>query len=131
MLIRKSVQDGVSAPQTEGARLSESLRIDERRELNLRNAEVMLPALKRHSKRKKKMKRIVLIHRKLVSGCLMYTNSRPEMEDKVFKINRTNFYRVFKEIALKSGIPVNIAHPHILRHTKAIELLEERRACYK
>ena len=106
-----------------GARPSEVLKIDERRGLDLRNAEVMLPTLKRHSKRKKKMKRIVPIPEKLVSEYLMYTNSHPDMERKVFKINRSNFYRVFKEVALKLGIPVNLAHPHILRHTRAIELL--------
>ena len=106
-----------------GARLSEVLKIDERRGLDLHNAEVMLPTLKRHSKRKKKMKRIVPIPEKLVSEYLMYTNSHLEMEGKVFKIDRTNFYTVFRKLALKTGIPAELAHPHILRHTRAIELL--------
>ena len=99
------------------------LRIDKRRWLNLENAEVMLPTLKRHSKRKKKMKRIVPIPEKLVSEYLMYTNSHPEMEGKVFKIDRTNFYSVFRKLALQAGIPAELAHPHILRHRRTVELL--------
>ena len=54
---------------------------------------------------------------------MKYTNSHPKMEGKVFKIDRTNFYTVFRKLTLKAGIPAELAHPHILRHTRAIELL--------
>ena len=37
--------------------------------------------------------------------------------------DRSNFYAVFRKLALKAGIPAELAHPHILRHTRAIELL--------
>jgi len=106
-----------------GARLSEVLQIDEKRGLNLRDAEVTLRTLKRHSRKKKKMTRTVPIPEKLVSEYLMFTNSHPDMAGKVFKIKRTNFYKVFRELAIKAGIPEQLAHPHVLRHTRAIELL--------
>ncbi|MEM3473789.1 MAG: tyrosine-type recombinase/integrase [archaeon] len=106
-----------------GARISEILSIDEKRDLDLRNAEVTLPTLKRHSRKKKRMKRVVPIPEKLVSEYLMFVNTHPNLAGKVFKVNRSNFFRVFKLLAKKAGISEEIAHPHVLRHTRAIELL--------
>lgn len=106
-----------------GARISEILSIDEKRDLDLRSAEVVLPTLKRHTRKKKKIKRVVPIPEKLVSEYLMFVNTHPNLVGKVFKVNRSNFFRVFKLLAKKAGISEEISHPHVLRHTRAIELL--------
>ena len=45
------------------------------------------------------------------------------MKDKAFKVDRSNFNKVFKELCIESNIQKELAHPHILRHTRAIELL--------
>jgi molybdate transport system regulatory protein len=41
----------------------------------------------------------------------------------VFNIKRNNFFIVFRRLALSIGIPKDLAHPHIVRHNRAIELL--------
>ena len=45
------------------------------------------------------------------------------MKEDLFRLKRTFFYRVFREHCEEVGIPKELAHPHILRHTRAIELL--------
>ena len=41
----------------------------------------------------------------------------------LFAVYRNNFYIIFQERCQEAGIPRELAHPHILRHTRAIELL--------
>ena len=48
----------------------------------------------------------------------------PEMRGKVFKIDPRNFRRTFFELAVKAGIPEEKAHPHILRHSRAMEMIK-------
>jgi len=107
-----------------GARLSEVLNIDEGRDIDIRNSEVRLITLKRQGRRKKgKVFRIVPISPYVINEYLRFINIHPEIKGKVFKIDRSNFYRVFYNLARDASIPDHLAHPHILRHTRAIELL--------
>jgi len=47
----------------------------------------------------------------------------PSIEQKAFKLKKNNFLIVFKKLCKKANIPAKIAHPHVLRHTRAIELI--------
>ncbi|GLI54472.1 tyrosine-type recombinase/integrase [Thermodesulfovibrio yellowstonii] len=105
-----------------GARISEILNIEESRDIDYRNSTVRLITLKRTGK-KKGQYRIIPIPDRLISEYLRTIKLYPSLEGKVFKIERNNFFTVFKAICKKVGIPSEISHPHVLRHTRAIELL--------
>ena len=79
--------------------------------------------LKRHNPKKRGQYRIVPVPSNLTSEIANYIVEFPHMRDKVFKVDRSNFNKVFKKLCLQAGIPKDLAHPHILRHTRAIELL--------
>jgi molybdate transport system regulatory protein len=107
-----------------GARLSEVLSTDESRDIDFRNSEVTLLTLKKHKKRKKtQYKRIIPIPESVLNEYLRFINIHPEVRGHVFKISRVSFFKLFQKMAVEQGIPKNLAHPHILRHTRAIELL--------
>lgn len=105
-----------------GARVSEVLMIDEARDIDYRNSTVRLITLKRLSK-KKGQYRIVPIPNKLISEYLRMVKLYPKIEGRAFRVKRNNFFLIFRNLCLKAGIPKEIAHPHTLRHTRAIELL--------
>lgn len=105
-----------------GARISEVLNIDETRDIDFRASTVRLITLKR-STRKKNQYRIVPVPDRVISEYLRFTKLYPTLEGKVFKVKRNNFFVVFREICKKANIPENISHPHVMRHTRAIELL--------
>ncbi len=110
-----------------GARISEVLNV-KYEDIDFRNAEIRLITLKRHNKNKSKKKkdqyRIVPVPANLTSEIASYIAQFHYVKDKLFKIDRTTFNKVFKEMCLQSDIPSKLAHPHILRHTRAIELLK-------
>ncbi len=105
-----------------GARISEVINIDYG-DIDFRNAEIRLITLKRHNPKKKGQYRIVPVPSNLTSEIANYIVEYPHMRDKVFKVDRSNFNKVFKERCLEVGITRELTHPHILRHTRAIELL--------
>ena len=106
-----------------GARLSEVLNLHYD-DIDFRNAEIKLITLKRHNPRKKGQYRIVPVPANVVSEIATYIAQYPEQKDKLFQADRTVFYRVFREMCKRAGIPKELSHPHILRHTRAIELLK-------
>ncbi len=106
-----------------GARVSEVLSATYE-DIDFRNAEIKLITLKRHNPRKKNQYRIIPMPANVVSEIATYIAQYPEQKEKLFKIDRTVFYRVFKELCKKAGIPEDLSHPHVLRHTRAIELLK-------
>ena len=105
-----------------GARISEVINI-KHEDIDFRNAEIRLITLKRHNPKKRGQYRIVPVPSNLTSEIANYIVEFPHMRDKVFKVDRSNFNKVFKELCIQAGIPKELAHPHILRHTRAIELL--------
>ena len=111
-----------------GARIGEVLLIDDTTDIDFRNAEIKLTILKRHNKSRKNGKkrdtaRIVPVPANVTSEIATYIAEFPGMRGKVFKIYQSNFRRKFYELAREAGIPKDLGHPHILRHTRAIELL--------
>ena len=105
-----------------GARISEIINI-KHEDIDFRNAEIRLITLKRHNPKKRGQYRIVPVPSNLTSEIANYIVEYPHMRDKVFKVDRSNFNKIFKERCFEGGIPKELAHPHILRHTRAIELL--------
>jgi len=106
-----------------GARIGEVLGIDDRTDIDFRNAEIKLVTLKRHDPRKRNSTRIIPVPASVISEIATYLAEFPEQRGRVFKLDQGNFRRVFYERAKEAGIPKDLAHPHILRHTRAIELL--------
>jgi len=106
-----------------GARIGEVLSIDDRTDIDFRNAEIKLVTLKRHNSRRRNSTRIIPVPASVTSEIATYLAEFPEQRGRVFKLDQGNFRRVFYERAKEADIPKDLAHPHILRHTRAIELL--------
>jgi site-specific recombinase XerD len=90
-----------------GARISEVAGIDDQADVDYRAGDVTMAVLKRHNPHK------------LARYLALY----PEMKGKAFSINRSNFFKLFQKLTLECGIPKTLAHPHVLRHTRAMELV--------
>jgi len=52
-----------------------------------------------------------------------YWGHFPERRGKIFQMIPMTFRSMFYQRAKEAGIPEELAHPHILRHTRALELL--------
>jgi len=104
-----------------GARITEVLSIDETRDIDFKNSTVRLITLKRINKAKQH--RVIPIPDRLISEYLRVVKLFPSIEQKAFKLKKNNFLIVFKKLCKKANIPSELAHPHVLRHTRAIELI--------
>ncbi len=104
-----------------GARLQEALNIDDAIDIDFRSSDIKLVTLKQH--KRKNPSRIVPVPPNVVSEIAIYLSTYPNMRGKVFKLQQSNFRRKFYELAKVAGIPKELGHPHILRHSRAIELL--------
>ena len=47
----------------------------------------------------------------------------PELRGSLFRLHRSTVFQTFRARAEEAGIPKELRHPHVLRHTRAIELL--------
>ena len=105
-----------------GARLSKALNV-KYEDIDFRNNEIKMITLKRHNPSKKGQYRIVPVPANVTSEIATYVAQYPEERERLFKIDRSVFRKNFMKLCLESGIPRDLSHPHILRHTRAIELL--------
>ena len=53
-------------------------------------------------------------------GLVEYTSGM-HSNQKLFPISRVQFYRLFRRYAIAAGIPARNAHPHILKHSIAMQ----------
>jgi len=104
-----------------GARLSEVLSIDDEKDIDWRNNEVKIRTYKT---RRKNAGRIVPLPPAVLQELARFLMEHPGMKGKVFKVDPRNFRRTFFELAVKAGIPEEKAHPHILRHSRAMEMIK-------
>ena len=104
-----------------GARFGEALSIDEKIDIDFRNTGIRLIPLKRHNSRTQT--RIVPVPGNVINEIASYIAEFPDQKGIVFKLDQGNFRRIFYGRARTVDIPKDAAHPHILRHTRAIELL--------
>ncbi len=102
-----------------GARLGEVLRLKETEDIDFREAEIRLRTLKR----RQEAFRQVFVPYQVVTEIATYLAEFPEMRGQTFGLDPGNFRRCFYQRAEEAGLPRTLSHPHILRHTRAIELL--------
>jgi len=102
-----------------GARLGEVLRIDETQDINWREGEIRVPTLKR----RQRAYRTVFLPQNVLTEISRILAEFPELRGSLFSIHERVFRRVFAERSQEAGIPKELAHPHILRHTRAIEMI--------
>ena len=107
-----------------GARIGEVLKIDDHTDIDFREAEIKLITLKRHNPKKKKHSRLIPVPSNVIAEIATYLAEFPEQRGKIFKLDQGNFRKVFYARAEEAMIPRDLAHPHVLRHTRAIELLK-------
>lgn len=107
-----------------GARLGEVLAVDDRTDLDFREQMIRLPNFKRHNPKKKGQTRWVPVPASLIGEIALYLTEFPEMRGKVFGLQQGNFRRTFAELGRKAGLSRDLCHPHVLRHTRAVELLK-------
>ena len=105
-----------------GARLGEVLAINDAIDIGFRNSEIKLKTLKRHHPGDHS--RIVPVPSNVISEIATYLAEFPGQKGKIFKLDPGNFRRVFYARSKEAGIPKKLGHPHILRHSFAIELLK-------
>jgi len=106
-----------------GARVSEILAVDDIRDIDFREGLVRVPTLKRHSKKKHGLSRQVPIPPALLGEYGRVVAEFPTLRGKLFKVSRVAVFNHFKERAKEAGLLPELRHPHVLRHTRAIELL--------
>lgn len=106
-----------------GARISEVTGIDDQSDVDYRSGDVTMAVLKRHHPHKKKMRKMVPVPLPAVKKLARYLAQYPEMKGKAFSVDRSNFFVIFKKLALECGFPKTLAHPHVLRHTRAMEMV--------
>ena len=105
-----------------GARLREVQLIDDSTDIDRRNCEFKIKTLKQKSP--KKPVRSIPVPAIVTGEIANFLMDFPYLRGKVFSVDQGNFRRVFYERAKAAGIPRDLAHPHILRHTRATELLK-------
>lgn len=99
-----------------GARISEIQNLKET-DIDFRNAEIKLIT----KKRRKETYRIVPVPQQLISEYLLLAKT---LNVRDVNVKQPNFYNVFRMLCKKAGITdPEKQHPHVLRHTRAIELL--------
>lgn len=105
-----------------GAKIGEILRMDDDRDIDYRTGEMHIP--QSGSRTRRKLYRTIPVHRDVIHEIAKYLAEFPQMRGSVFGLEQGNFRRKFYRRANEARIPQNLAHPHILRHTRAVELLD-------
>ena len=100
--------------------------MDDRRDLDLARREVVIRTLKR---RRGPVPRTVPLPSEVVAEFGRLLAEWPELKGSLFKRHRTTVYLVFQTRAAEAGLAPELRHPHVLRHTKAIELLRAGGSC--
>jgi integrase len=106
-----------------GARLREVQLINDATDIDFRTAEIKMKTLKQKSP--KNPVRNLPVPQNVTSEIAMYLAEFPRQKGKVFSsVDQGNFRRVFYERSREAGLPRELSHPHIPRHTRATELLK-------
>ena len=106
-----------------GARVSEVLAIDDVRDIDFREGFVRVSTLKRHSKKKQGLSRQIPIPPLLLGEYGRAVAEFSELRGTFFKVSRVTVFNHFRARAEEAGLLPELRHPHVLRHTRAIELL--------
>lgn len=96
--------------------------IDDSTDIDRRNSKFKIRTLKQKST--KKPVRNIPVPPAVTGEIASYLMDFSDQKGKVFKVDQGNFRRVFYKRVKEAGIPRDLAHPHILRHTRATEFLK-------
>lgn len=105
-----------------GARIGEILSVNDATDIDLDRNELRIVNTARGAERF--LQRAVPVPEEVIREVATYRSQFPTMRGKVFALDQGNFRRKFYRRAEEAEIPRKLSHPHILRHTRAIELLE-------
>ncbi len=108
-----------------GCRLGEALQIKDEEDIDFYRNEIRLPNLKRKGKTEH---RWVPAPSKVFTEIARFWAEYPDMRGTTFADTEGGAFRrycreLFRKTAGKAGIPKELSHPHVLRHSRAIELL--------
>ena len=106
-----------------GGCVSEVAGINDQADIDFRAGDITMDILKRHNPKRKNARKIVSVPLAAVNELARYLAQYPGMKGNAFAVNRSNFFRIFGKLCRKAGIPARLAHPHVLRHTRALELV--------
>ncbi len=93
--------------------------MNDERDLDFRRCEVVLPLPREGSGPGE----TVALAGNVVAEFGRLLVSWPELRGSLFRRHRSTVFKVFRARAEEAGIPGELAHPHILRYTRAIKLL--------
>ena len=102
-----------------GARIGEILRINDITDVDFSQGEILI-SLGTEARRP----RAIPVPPSLTAVLSGYLEEFPAMRGKVFALDQGNFRREFYRRAEEAEIPRELSHPHILRHTRAIEMVQ-------
>lgn len=102
-----------------GARLGEVLQLDASVDVDRRSADIRLPTLKR----RKPMRRLVPVPPPVITELFAFIGEYPQHRKDIFQLDPSNFRKYFLGCTKEAGIPREASHPHVLRHTRAVEML--------
>jgi len=105
-----------------GARIGEILSVDDSTHIDFTQNEIRIVARTRSSGRNPA--RIIPVPPEVISGVSRYRSEFPRMRGRVFTLDPGNFRREFYRRAEDAYLPRELSHPHILRHSRAVELLQ-------
>jgi len=105
-----------------GARIGEILCVDDSQDIDFKQNEIRIIASECSSENKRE--RIIPVPPEVLSKVFIYRVHFPAMRGKVFTLDQGNFRRKFYKRAKEADIPKELSHPHILRHTRAVEMLQ-------
>jgi integrase len=105
-----------------GARIGEILGINDLADVDFSEPHVHISVLDEETDRQ--VLRSIPVPAELIRELLRYLDEFPVMRGRVFSLDQGNFRREFYRRAEEALIPRELSHPHILRHTRAIELIE-------
>ena len=103
-----------------GARIGEILLIRDDTDIDFRDNSIRIKTLKQ----KKDKVRTVFISDKLIAEISRFLMEYPELRGKLFQISKRTVQKYFSDMCKKANIPPEKSHIHILRHTRAIELIK-------
>jgi len=87
--------------------------------IDWRACEIKLPTLKQ----KRPVHRVVPVPANVLAEMGRFLAEYPDMREELFSLTPRAFRYIFRDRCREAGLPQELSHPHVLRHTRAIELL--------
>lgn len=104
-----------------GARIGEVLSLNDVMDIDFGQGEILITI--RAGAPERRARRVIPVPGEIITWLDRYVTEFPKMRGRVFALDQGNFRREFYKRAEEAEIPRELSHPHILRHTRAIELL--------